>query len=66
MALLKMSELRAMTPEARADKLKEIRDDLMHERGLGAMGGAPASPGKIRALRKNIARILTVQKEAGK
>jgi large subunit ribosomal protein L29 len=66
MALLKMSELRAMTPEARAEKLKEIRDDLMHERGLGAMGGAPASPGKIRALRKNIARILTVQKEAGK
>jgi ribosomal protein L29 len=27
------------------------------------MGGAPTSPGKIRALRKNIARILTVQRE---
>ena len=63
MALLKASELRAMTPEVRAEKLREIRDELMHERGLGAMGGAPASPGKIRALRKNIARILTVQRE---
>ncbi|MFO7619258.1 MAG: 50S ribosomal protein L29 [Thermoplasmata archaeon] len=63
MALLKTSELRSMTPELRAEKLKEIRDELMHERGLGAMGGAPTSPGKIRALRKNIARILTVQRE---
>jgi large subunit ribosomal protein L29 len=63
MALLKTKELRSMTPEARAEKLREIRDELMHERGLGAMGGAPTSPGKIRALRKNIARILTVQRE---
>jgi large subunit ribosomal protein L29 len=63
MALLKTSELRGMTPEARAEKLREIRDELMHERGLGAMGGAPASPGKIKALRKNIARILTIQRE---
>jgi large subunit ribosomal protein L29 len=64
MALLKLSEIREMSPETRSEKLKELRDELMHERGIGAMGGAPASPGKIRALRKNIARILTVQKEA--
>ena len=63
MAILKSSEIRAMTPELRAEKLNEIRDELMHERGLGAMGGAPTSPGKIRALRKNIARILTIQRE---
>ncbi len=64
MALLKVSEIREMSPEVRAEKLMELRDELMHERGIGAMGGAPASPGKIRALRKNIARILTIQKEA--
>jgi large subunit ribosomal protein L29 len=64
MAILKPSEIRAMTPELRAEKLNEIRDELMHERGLGAMGGAPTSPGKIRALRKNIARIITIQREA--
>ena len=63
MAILKPSEIRAMTHELRAKKLNEIRDELMHERGLGAMGGAPTSPGKIRALRKNIARILTIQRE---
>jgi large subunit ribosomal protein L29 len=63
MALLKISEIRDMSENIRAEKLKELRDELMHERGIGAMGGAPASPGKIRALRKNIARILTVQRE---
>ena len=40
--------------------------ELMHERGVSAMGGAPSSPGAIRALRLNIARILTVQKEEEK
>jgi large subunit ribosomal protein L29 len=64
MALLKLSEIREMSPEIRTEKLRELRDELMHERGIGAMGGAPASPGKIKALRKNIARILTIQKEA--
>jgi len=63
MAILKPSEIRALTPKVRAEKLKEIQDELMHERGLGAMGGAPKSPGKIRALRKIIARILTIQRE---
>jgi large subunit ribosomal protein L29 len=63
MALLKISEIREMSEDLRAEKLNELRDELMHERGIGAMGGAPASPGKIRALRKNIARILTVQRE---
>ncbi len=66
MALLKSKELREMSPEMREEKLREIRDELMHERGIGAMGGAPASPGKIRALRKNIARIITIHREEAK
>ena len=52
-----------MSAEERNQKLKELRDDLMHEKGITASGGAPSSPGAIRALRLNIARILTVQKE---
>ena len=63
MALLKPKDLRAMRPDGRDTKLKELNDELMHERGVAAMGGAPASPGKIRAVRKNIARIMTVQRE---
>jgi len=66
MALLRTKEIRAMTVDARAVKLSELRDELMHERGTAAMGGAPANPGRIRAIRTNIARILTVQREEEK
>mgnify|MGYP001767952325 CR=1 FL=1 len=63
MALLKTKEIRAMRPEDLAAKFKELNDELMHERGVAAMGGAPASPGRLRALRTNIARIHTVRRE---
>ena len=52
-----------MSADERNQKLKELRNELMHERGVSAMGGAPANPGAIRALRTDIARILTVQRE---
>ena len=63
MALLKTKDIKAMRPDEVRAKLKDLDDELMHERGVAAMGGAPASPGKIRALRTNVARILTVQRE---
>lgn len=65
MALLRTKEIRAMDVAARDKKLRELRDELMHERGVAAMGGAPPNPGKIRALRKNIARIYTIQSQEG-
>ncbi|MFQ6127631.1 MAG: 50S ribosomal protein L29 [Thermoplasmata archaeon] len=52
-----------MSNEERRKKLKELRNDLMHERGVAAMGGAPASPGRIRAIRSNISRLLTIIRE---
>ncbi len=66
MALLRTSEIKEMSEDQRLAKLRELKDELMHERGTAAMGGAPANPGRIRALRTNIARILTVQKEEEK
>ena len=60
---LKAAEIREMSADERNQKLKELRNELMHERGVSAMGGAPANPGAIRALRTDIARILTVQRE---
>ena len=52
-----------MNPEERIKRLNELREELMHELGMSAMGGAPPSPGKIRSLRRQIARILTVMNE---
>jgi len=63
MALLKTKEIRGMRPEDLKLKFKELGDELMHERGVAAMGGAPASPGRIRALRTNVARIHTIMRE---
>ncbi|MEW6069504.1 MAG: 50S ribosomal protein L29 [Candidatus Thermoplasmatota archaeon] len=63
---MKLKEIRELPKEEKLKKLKELRYELMHERSAAAMGGAPTSPGKIKALRKTIARILTVLKEEEK
>lgn len=63
MPLLKTEEIRNMDPSEREEKLYELRDELLHEQGVAAMGGAPESPGRIRAIKKNIARILTVMNQ---
>jgi large subunit ribosomal protein L29 len=62
---LKVKELRQMNPEERSEKLKEFKEELMHERGISAMGGSSPSPGKIRQIRQSIARILTIMQEEG-
>lgn len=63
--VLKAKEIRQLTPEERREKLKELKNELMHERGISAMGGSSSSPGKIRQLRTSIARILTIMREEG-
>jgi large subunit ribosomal protein L29 len=63
MSLLRMSELRALPEEELDRKISEIENDLLRERGVAAMGGAPPSPGRMRALRTNVARALTVRGE---
>ena len=63
--VLKAKEIREFTKEERYEKLEELKRDLMHERGVAAMGGSPPSPGKIRQLRTSIARMLTIMHEKG-
>ena len=65
MPLPKTKEIREMTPDERVSRVKELQEELMRERGMAAMGGAPTSPGKIRMLRRSISRFLTIMKEEG-
>jgi large subunit ribosomal protein L29 len=65
MAGLKTKEIREMAEKERKEKLYELKSELMHEKGIAAMGGAPTNPGKIKALRISIARIMTVMTEEG-
>ena len=63
--VLKAKEIREFTKEERLEKLEELKRELMHEKGVAAMGGSPPSPGKIRQLRTSIARMLTIMHEKG-
>lgn len=63
MTLLRMKDLRALPEEDLRRRIAEIENDLLRERGIAAMGGAPPSPGRMRALRTNVARALTVLSE---
>lgn len=63
MTLLRMRALRALDDAALRQKIAELENDLLRERGVAAMGGAPPSPGRMRALRTNVARALTVLSE---
>ena len=63
MSLKKPNELREMQPEERDVRLKELRSELMNERGIASMGGQPTSPGRMRALKKQIARLTTIMRE---
>lgn len=63
MAIHKAKDVRTMSDKDRTKNLKELRNELLKQRAITATGGAPESPGKIRELRRTIARILTIQKE---
>lgn len=63
MTLLRMKELRELSDEELRRRIAEAENDLLRERGVAAMGGAPPSPGRMRALRTNVARSLTVLNE---
>ncbi|MGA8542060.1 MAG: 50S ribosomal protein L29 [Thermoplasmata archaeon] len=63
MTLLRMKELRELPDADLRRKIADAENDLLRERGVAAMGGAPPSPGRMRALRTNVARALTVLNE---
>lgn len=63
MAILRVKEIRKMKAEERVEKLNELYAELRRLRAKVAAGGAVENPGKIRELRKAIARILTIQRE---
>jgi large subunit ribosomal protein L29 len=66
MPLMRMKEIRDLTEEEMDRRLSELRAELFKLRGVSKAGGAVENPGRIREIRKTIARILTVQAERRK
>ncbi len=63
---MKAKLIRKMSSEEVRKKYSDLREELMRERGISAMGGAPPSPGKIESLRRQLARMETVMRESEK
>jgi large subunit ribosomal protein L29 len=58
-----MSEIRDMSSDERENRLQELRTELSKMKTMIKAGGSIENPGRIKALKKAIARILTVINE---
>jgi ribosomal protein L29 len=63
---MKASEIRGMALNEAEEKMNALKAELAKERAVLASGTKPENPGKTRALRRNIARILTIMGEKKK
>ena len=63
MPIIRMAEIRGMTPVERDVKLQELRTELRKVKTMIKAGGAIENPGRTKVLRRAIARILTVIRE---
>ena len=62
MAILKLNEIKQMNEKALADKLDELRNELISINAQVAMGTLPENPGKIKEIKRTVAKILTIKK----
>lgn len=65
MTIVYPEEVRDMTAPEREDELENLRTELLNERAVQAAGGQPENPGRIKELKKAIARIETIRREEG-
>ncbi len=63
MAIIKKSKIREMHDAELQARLFEFQKELNSERGMIATGGRTSNPGKIKQLKRSIARILTIVHE---
>ena len=56
---MKFKELKGKSPEDLEKMLNELQQELMQDYVQIAAGTTPKSPGKVRQLKKTIARIKT-------
>jgi large subunit ribosomal protein L29 len=57
-----MREIREMTQEERTRRLDEMRTELSKLKTMISAGGSVENPGRVKALKKTIARLMTVMR----
>jgi len=65
-AILKKKQLKEMGPVDLINRYNELKLELAKERGQMAIGGSPSNSGRIKEIKKTIARILTELKNREK
>lgn len=59
----KLAELRNMGLDERMLKMKDLMNELAREKSMKSTNTRPENPGKAKGLRKQVARIHTINKE---
>jgi len=65
MAIIKKQELANLSDKDIDKKIIELNNELIKAKGLSASKSAPDNPGKIKEIRRVIARMLTIKKLRG-
>ena len=65
MVIIRAKDVRKLSSSEFEEKLSEIRKELMKLRAQMSSGSTPENVGKIRALRRAVARMFTIKKEGG-
>ncbi|GEM_PF-676295 len=63
MAVLKMKDIKKLGEKELSEKLNELKLELAKERANIAIGATVTSPGRIKEIRRGIARIETEKTE---
>lgn len=66
MAILRPKDIRKLKPEELDKRLSELQLELSKERANISVGASTTSPGRIREIKKTIARIKTIRGEIAK
>jgi len=61
--IMKIKEVRKLKSTDQEKRLKELKLELLKERGNIEMGGNIKNPGRIKIIRRDIARLLTLKNE---
>ncbi len=65
MAILKMKKIRESGEKDIEDKKRELQLELAKERASSEVGGTVKNPGRLKEIRRTIARIKTHDSERG-
>ncbi|UCD04254.1 MAG: 50S ribosomal protein L29 [Candidatus Woesearchaeota archaeon] len=63
MAVLKAKEARKLNEEELKKRLEDLKKELMKLKSQVSGGSQAENPGRMRAIKRTIARLLTIKKE---